>query len=838
LVDQHVLLAVTARGEQRLAFPVTFGSEPEAAVALPGAMLPVVALVGLEGGRPFIQSQAPGAVRIDGEPVVGSAWLHPGSAVEIAGTSFAWTAPASGVWSLVAAGADVADTRPPEAGAVAGLTAVSLRSGPAAGEVPDVRDQASSAATAQVGDAERIAPVAFQRAAPQARQRRGIPLSVPLGLVAAAFLVGLWFVFTAHSVVIDVSPTPEEVRVTGGLFNLPVGERRLMRSGRYRVLASLEGYHPLDEVLEVDQRAAQEYTFEMRKLPGQLLLEVDPPIEGAQVSVDGAPVGNLPRGAIELEPGPHIVAVTAPRYQPVEQAVEIEGLGREQRLALTLPPDWAVVRVETRPEGAQIRVDDELLGTTPADVEILSGQRQLALKLPGYKRVERTLAVRAGEPQALTDIELAPADGLVSLRSDPSGAIVTVDGRFRGRTPVELELAPGRRYRLQFTKAGYESASRSLTVESGVERALAVTLEAKTGTVLVDVSPADAEVFVGGRRLGSGPQRVELPAVEQRIEARLAGYADGAAVVTPQPGFEQRVTIELATEAAAAYAAIPKRPVVGGDIQMLFVDPERQPGSENGLLRFRMGSSRRDADRLANEVQYEVELTRAFYVSIKEITNAQFRRFRADHRSGSVGQYSLEAPDQPVVRVSWQDAVAFCNWLSRQEGLAPAYVNEGGNFVPVSPMTNGYRLPTEAEWAWLARYSAGETLRFPWGDRLPPADNSGNYAGVEARVVVGNTLSTYEDNFVGSAPVGSYAPGRLGLYDLGGNVAEWVHDRFGINVDPGPLRDPLGPKLGRQWVIRGSSYLHGGATELRFSYRDFDDREREDVGFRVARYYR
>ena len=75
------------------------------------------------------------------------------------------------------------------------------------------------------------------------------------------------------------------------------------------------------------------------------------------------------------------------------------------------------------------------------------------------------------------------------------------------------------------------------------------------------------------------------------------------------------------------------------------------------------------------------------------------------------------------------------------------------------------------------------------------------------------------------------------MFDLGGNVAEWVHDVYAIPPAEGPVeRDPAGPSAGELHVILGSSFLHGSVSELRLSYRDYGTKMRADVGFRIARY--
>jgi formylglycine-generating enzyme required for sulfatase activity len=248
-----------------------------------------------------------------------------------------------------------------------------------------------------------------------------------------------------------------------------------------------------------------------------------------------------------------------------------------------------------------------------------------------------------------------------------------------------------------------------------------------------------------------------------------------------------------------------------------------------------MGASRREPGRRANEALREVEITRAFYIGAREVTNRQFREFRAGHRSGVVSGHSLEVDDHPVVRVSWEDAAAYCNWLSERETLPPAYVASGGSYVLASPPTTGYRLPTEAEWELSARYATGAPTKYPWGESLPVPPGSGNFADQSAEGLVATTIPNYGDSFPATAPVASFAANALGLYNLGGNVAEWISDRYEM-APAASATDPVGPATGEFHGIRGASYLHGSVTQLRLTFRDYGKEPRPDVGFRIARW--
>jgi formylglycine-generating enzyme required for sulfatase activity/predicted Ser/Thr protein kinase len=229
---------------------------------------------------------------------------------------------------------------------------------------------------------------------------------------------------------------------------------------------------------------------------------------------------------------------------------------------------------------------------------------------------------------------------------------------------------------------------------------------------------------------------------------------------------------------------------------------------------FLMGTPEEDRDANRNEKpQHRVTITRPFDMGMYEVTVGQFRQFaeatgyKADAEQGTPVAYGYKSdrgfvPDPqfdwkytgffqydnyPVVAVSWEDAVAFCRWLSRKEGAL-------------------YRLPTEAEWEYACR--AGTTTRFYNGDAPDGLREIANIADDQfGRKVPGSRAMSWEDGYTFTAPVGKFAPNAFGLYDMLGNAWEWCSDSYALyEAQATPVRDPDGPIPGNTRVQRGGSF--------------------------------
>jgi formylglycine-generating enzyme required for sulfatase activity len=253
---------------------------------------------------------------------------------------------------------------------------------------------------------------------------------------------------------------------------------------------------------------------------------------------------------------------------------------------------------------------------------------------------------------------------------------------------------------------------------------------------------------------------------------------------------------------------------------------------------FLMGSDRREQGRRANEYQRRITLSRPFYLAVHEVTNAEFRRFKSGHSSGLLGKRTLDLDSFAVSGVSWQDAVQYCNWLSERDGLAPAYEQRQGRWVLREPVTTGYRLPTEAEWEFVARHErpGAATRRYEWGNSLPPPRNFANLAGDEVKEELPKVLPSWQDDYPVVAPPGRFPANAFGIFDMSGNVSEWLHDAYSPTDPVGSTTDPLGPASGTRHVVKGASWRTHVYTDLRVGWREGVEGTAADLGFRVARY--
>ena len=254
-----------------------------------------------------------------------------------------------------------------------------------------------------------------------------------------------------------------------------------------------------------------------------------------------------------------------------------------------------------------------------------------------------------------------------------------------------------------------------------------------------------------------------------------------------------------------------------------------------------------------------MRITKPFYLGTYHVTRGQFRQFVKDsglqdgrgegRQAGGLSDWDPEKKDgsdfnkdyswrnagfeqtdeHPVVNVSWNDAVAFCKWLSKKEGKT-------------------YRLPTEAEWEYACR--AGTTTRYYSGDDPETLAKVANVADAtfKAKFPDWKWAIKASDGYVFTAPVGQFKPNAFGLYDMHGNAWQWCADWYGGDYyGKSPVDDPTGPDSGDVMLgfkaqprmchaMRGSSWGDGPVyARSVYRCRGLPDARDPYTGFRVAR---
>lgn len=209
-----------------------------------------------------------------------------------------------------------------------------------------------------------------------------------------------------------------------------------------------------------------------------------------------------------------------------------------------------------------------------------------------------------------------------------------------------------------------------------------------------------------------------------------------------------------------------------------------------------------------------------FYIGKSEVTIEEFTGF-----CRTAGLDLPEGdPKMPVTNISWEDACMYCNWLSRVDHLDKCYKilrnpKTGTIKIIFDKTANGYRLPTEAEWEYVARGGNTNKHYAYCGSNNP--DEVSWYAGT------GKMLH----------PVGEKKPNSLGVYDLSGNAQEWVFDVYTEDFyKNSPTNNPINEKGSIKRVSRGGSY-NSIAEGLRISKRYYNNQDlrAENIGFRIAK---
>lgn len=622
---------------------------------------------------------------------------------------------------------------------------------------------------------------------------------------------------------LSVVPETARVRILNKelAFRPRQGELRLeMRPGAYQVEVSAEGFEAqLHDVVIVANGDAVQLEVGLVAGLARLKLQSEPSAQVYLVTEDGLRTGlgstdvsglldvdvSAYTGLVDLiveKAGYRSVTKSELRLEPAS-SVEIE---------VPLHPAFRSVLVQSSPAGAEVYVNGDLLGFTPYEFkQALVGERySIRTSLEMYR--DKTLELRIPEGDTKPVVAdfgvLALQVGTLSYQVQFQGLsaddelvqgadlVCRLNGMQMDNETSEIERLRAGQYQLQFEHPSYQHEAQMVMIRDGEVTEVTVVMKPKSGSVVVHVpSDLQLDLRVNGKsaRLDSG--RLALPAgVPIDLEVRVLDHLTLKRRIELQPNERLEWTPNLRPIPGPEMEQSWKLPYLGMAMTWL------APGQ------YIQGSPTSEAQRLPNEgPQTKVKFTYGFWIGTHEVTQAQYKAVMGVVPSKVLGGRL------PVDSVTWQQAREFCERLTEKERVASRL-----------PEGYAYRLPTESEWEYVAR-AGGETA-FSFGASLRAGQ--GNF-----RLGLGSAAPK------GTVAVGSYEPNAWGIYDMSGNVSEWVLDGYDGRLRGAPQVDPIPKawKAGDRVVIRGGSW-RDGAERIRVAARkDMNPTNTNNsIGFRVV----
>ena len=380
-----------------------------------------------------------------------------------------------------------------------------------------------------------------------------------------------------------------------------------------------------------------------------------------------------------------------------------------------------------------------------------------------------------------------PETGSLRVESQPAGAGVWVDGRSVGKATVVLAKQKSGRVSVRAGGvAGYTDREESVYIQGGRETRVVLNLDRQTqGGISVESRPSGGRWYLDGGYVGETPGDMKDVAEGRHdVVVKKEGYSDWRGEVQVMAGKPAKVVAEL-KKAGPVARDIWKDPVTG--MEFVWVPS----GS------FDMGSPDGETGRSSDEGPVHRVEVDGFWMGKTEVTVGQYMPFAQESgqnpvwkeagneyniQTGFDDQYkkfgsALTSENYPVVGVSWDNAKAFAQWMSGKTGKT-------------------FRLPSEAQWEYASR--GGKTTARFWGNN--PADAC-RYANVD------DGSHKCSDGYKYTSPVGSFQPNPFGLFDMLGNVREWVEDVYIADIYGRPdKKNPMYTGGGSNRVIRGGSW--------------------------------
>ncbi len=594
--------------------------------------------------------------------------------------------------------------------------------------------------------------------------------------------------------------------------------------------------------VESPQHASQRLIYTATKDPDHLFINLDPawsqvdfasvpgatiraiPEHGQPVYLGVTPEDGILHATRGLVQGNYTFEASKDSYETVQLKDQKLEYAKSYRVELKPVAEPSTLTLTSDPPGATVRLGDHILGQTPLTTHDIPVDEDVTVTLEqsGYRPVQRTIHVKPNETQLIDFGSLSAKTGLLTLGFTLGGHAPTPEELRDTQININNQAYPGslRRlpnileggYHIVFENPDYFPADQNITIKDGQTINVAPDLPPRPARLVIHPTPATPlTVMLNGQPLAqSSDGSYPLPPGQAaKIVVTAQNFAGAERQFKLGPNEEETWDVPLQVIPGPQSGQNYTTPYLGLALHWI------APGN------FSMGSPGAESERKPSEgPMTNVIVPVGFWAGIYEVTQAEYRSVTGANPS-EFGHSSPDAGRYPVENVSWTQAVEFTHLLNEREQAAGRV-----------PAGYEYRLPTEAEWEYFAR--AGTTTAFSFGDH---ADQSnGNFRGAYPRASGSEVTSL--DTTTSTKPVGSYPPNPWGLYDIHGNVREWVLDVYKYRLPGGTITVPA-PATGEADARR--AFRGGGwsdyAADSRSAWRD--DGARPDtvsnaIGFRVV----
>ena len=599
---------------------------------------------------------------------------------------------------------------------------------------------------------------------------------------------------------------------------------RGVEEGEHQILYKLEGYVDRVEKVIITSGDTKEIKAELERQRGNLIIKSVP--DDSEVYIDGEYKGKTGIDGLRIEGmvvGEYEITLKKPKYKDLTERHKVLYLATEE-INMELTPKPGKLLISSTPDKADVYIDGEKKGVSVLTLdEISAGNHKVLLKKEGYEDYEVNIFIESEKAQMITgnlkEIKKFLWEEAPIIANDGDIVQVQYKGTFDNGTlfdqtdpdtPFEFTIG-SKEIITGFSKAVIGMrVNEEKTMRITMEEAYGIRDESLVRSFPVNALPKNMKIEKGmtiGLQDQSGKQipGIVVEASDSVITVDmnhpLANYALNFTIKLIAIKLISMQTPAPPPENLEYYDSMDVVPLPNSDenasniiANIQFQEPEMVliPAGE-----FEMGSNDEGDDEKPIHKVYLDE----YYIGKYEVTFDEYDYYCKETGKDKPSDEGWGRGNRPVINVSWLDATAYCEWLSKKT-------------------SKKYHIPTEAEWEKAARGGLKNT-QYPWGNDQPDRTKE-NYASK-----IGKTTE-----------VGTYPANDYKLYDIAGNVQEWCNDWYAADYYiNSPNKNPQGPLLGSSKVIRGGNWLLSASGSLqrcasRDSYAHMDSTL--ILGFRVA----